>query len=1583
MPGWGLWTAVGRDGVPGPGASDERVEAGSNAEPAHAWRWALAAATVVLVARIAAQFGLQGSPASDRIGNRFDAAVPLAVGLAIAWVARRSKSLGPRGGEPWWLLSFAYLCFGAGEVGFALFGVGLGQGISSYVNGVVYLLFYVLFLAGVLRLPARPLAARERAKLVLDSGIVIVSAGLVEWIFVLSPLVHRPDSVPLRIAATVAFQVGDLMVLWALIELLLYRRDPEAAPVYALLALSAALLIATDVAWARRILGAGTGLDLLLGPGWTASHLAAALAAARSLVVGRAPAVAPSPGPPVARTSLYLAYGAGAAAFGLVLSRHLEEMTTVGSVLAAGIVVLIALRHVLGVRENVRLYEQLRAARDQLESKVRERTAELNAAIADLQGEVTVRARAEAELQRRVRELSLLSAVAEIAVEAETEDELIARATLAVRGALVPDSCGVLLVDGERQALRHGPGFSTDAERDALRPIPLGRGIPGSVALTGVPRRVPDAGADGDDVAVDPAMRSELCVPLRVGDRVVGVVDAQSRRADAFSADDERTLATAASQIATAIERLRAGAGLRMSEQNYREVFNATSEAIFVHDAATGVILDVNQTMLDLYGYTREEALGLGVAELSARGAAFGPDEARAHIRRAIEEGPQVFEWLARRRDGSEFWVEVALRSSLIGGQGRVLAVVRDVSERKRNEEALRLSEERFRSMVQQAYDVITVLDEDGRITYASPSIARVLGFDAEDLVGRAGLDLVHPDDLALVRQALATVVREGSSGRATHYRVRRADGRWISVEAIGNNLLADPAVRGIVITSRDVTERVKAEEALRLSEERFRSLVQQAYDFLTVIDAEGTITYATPSAGRALGYGPEGLAGRNGFELVHPDDRRGVLEAFERVAQGRATGKPIEFRLMRADGSWLYLEGLGTNQLAHPSIRGIVLNAREIGERKRAEEEIRRKLAELTALNAVAELAVRAEDEDPLIAGATEIVQRVLYPDDCGVLLVDEEAGALRFTASYQQGRSGLDRGPIPLSAGITGSVASTGVARRVSDVAAVPEYIDRIGGMRSEVCVPMKVGQRVIGVVNAESAKPDAFTEHDEAVLGTIAGQLATAIGRLRARAAQREGEERFRRLAEAAFEGIGITDGGRIVDANARLAEILGYEPHELLGRHALEFVAPESVEQVERFMRQGKDEAYEHLAIRKDGSVFPVETQGRPLPGSGTMRIAAVRDITERRRSEQRIQRQLERLAALRAIDSAITGGLDLPDTLDLFLAHLIAQLHVDAADVLLFEPSSNSLVFAAGKGFRTDGIRRSRLLLGECYAGRAALERRTIAVPDLVGRPNGFTRAALVADEAFRVCFVAPLVAKGHIHGVLEAFARRPLEPDAEWRDYLDTMAGQLAIAIDNRTLFEDLQRSNDELAQAYDTTLEGWSKALELRDRETHGHTARVVELTVRLASVMGVRTKDLVHVRRGALLHDIGKMAIPDGILLKPGPLSDDEWEVMRRHPQFAFELLSPIGFLQPAIDIPYCHHERWDGSGYPRGLAGDAIPLGARIFAVVDTWDALRYDRPYREAWTAEKVREYLRAESGQRFDPVVVDAFLRVTD
>jgi HD-GYP domain-containing protein (c-di-GMP phosphodiesterase class II) len=369
--------------------------------------------------------------------------------------------------------------------------------------------------------------------------------------------------------------------------------------------------------------------------------------------------------------------------------------------------------------------------------------------------------------------------------------------------------------------------------------------------------------------------------------------------------------------------------------------------------------------------------------------------------------------------------------------------------------------------------------------------------------------------------------------------------------------------------------------------------------------------------------------------------------------------------------------------------------------------------------------------------------------------------------------------------------------------------------------------------------------------------------------------------------------------------------------------------------------------------------------------------------QRASAYEQIQRQIERLKALRTIDMFIASGTDLNLTLQTILTQAVSQLEIDAADILLLNSSMHTLDFARGIGFRARGIEQVSYRIGDGFAGKVALEREVVVVRDISADGDVFSRRSPLASEGFVSYIGVPLIAKGEVKGVMEIFLRTDRHVDADWMDFLESLSGQAALAIDSASLFDSLQRSNLELGLAYETTLEGWSAALDLRDRETEGHTRRVTDLTLQLAEAMELSERERVHLRRGALLHDIGKMGIPDRILLKPDVLTGEEWEIMRQHPTYAFKLLSPITHLGPALDIPYCHHERWDGSGYPRGLKGEGIPLAARIFAVADVYDALCSDRPYRSAWPRERVLEYIKSLSGVHFDPKVVEVFLRVLD
>ena len=487
----------------------------------------------------------------------------------------------------------------------------------------------------------------------------------------------------------------------------------------------------------------------------------------------------------------------------------------------------------------------------------------------------------------------------------------------------------------------------------------------------------------------------------------------------------------------------------------------------------------------------------------------------------------------------------------------------------------------------------------------------------------------------------------------------------------------------------------------------------------------------------------------------------------------------------------------------------------------------------------------------------------------------------------------------------------------------------------------------------------------------------------------AALQENEKKYRDLVNQSPDGMFIIGmSGKLLTVNKAMCSQLKYSEQEFLSMKIWDILPKQFYDQyMQRIKKilngENVGEAVEYEVRGKDGQIHYVDVISAPhYSGKNIVGYQGIaRDISPRKRDERKIRQQLAHLTALSAIDRAINANFDLKLSLSEVLFHVTTELEIDAADILVLNPHFPILELSAERGFRTKTIMNTQIPINDSYAGHVILERQLVHIPNLSDEPDNLFPKSFLAGEEYVCYFGVPLIVKGQVNGVLEIFHRSALEPDTEWLDFLNALAGKAAIAIENSTLFEGLQRSNLELALAYDATIEGWSHALEMRDKETQWHTRRVTEMTVNLARTFGMSEADLAQVRWGALLHDIGKMGVPDEILHKPGPLTAEEWVVMKKHPTYAYEMLAPIHYLRLALDIPYCHHERWDGTGYPNGLKGTQIPLVARIFAVVDVWDSLTSDRPYRVAWTEKKAREHIRTSSGTHFDPQVVDAFMQI--
>ena len=426
--------------------------------------------------------------------------------------------------------------------------------------------------------------------------------------------------------------------------------------------------------------------------------------------------------------------------------------------------------------------------------------------------------------------------------------------------------------------------------------------------------------------------------------------------------------------------------------------------------------------------------------------------------------------------------------------------------------------------------------------------------------------------------------------------------------------------------------------------------------------------------------------------------------------------------------------------------------------------------------------------------------------------------------------------------------------------------------------------------------------------------------------------------------------VDQSGNISQINTQAEVMFQYSRGELLGK-PIELLLPAQQKQIHIEHRQkylatpktrSMGEAFNLEAVRKDGSLFPVDISLSPIPtNDGHFVIAAVRDITKSQEAKKVIQKSEEYAAAILNSVSAHIAVLDRTGNIQ----------KVNRAWRLFAEENGGSVA-------TQDGIGINYIQICRQASGNSSEHADEIA--------NGIEAVLQGTKDVFNMKY--------------------PCHSPIEERWFLcqvTPLSIERGGAVVSHINITQQIKAQQELLQAYETTLVGWSRAMDLRDNETEGHTQRVTNMTMRIAHELGIDEADIVNMRRGALLHDMGKLGIPDEILLKPDKLTDDEWDIMRKHPVYAYEMLSPIEFLKPALDIPYCHHEKWDGTGYPRGLKGEEIPMAARIFSVADVWDALRSDRPYRKGWTTEKVREYICSQSGKYFDPNVVEAFIELLD
>ncbi|MBN2385480.1 MAG: GAF domain-containing protein [Anaerolineales bacterium] len=1023
------------------------------------------------------------------------------------------------------------------------------------------------------------------------------------------------------------------------------------------------------------------------------------------------------------------------------------------------------------------------------------------------------------QLQRQIKELRILQAVALASAQATDEDALIEDVTQIIADTLDLEDFGVMLLDAEGKSLQPHRSYRNAAIAGTSWHIPMPEGISGRVVVSGKPVRVADVGEDRDYVTILPGSRSELCVPIKLKDRVIGVINTENPAPDFYNPEDERLLTTIAGQLGIGIEKIRLLEAERLRRQEaetLRQAIAVVSSSLDLQKVL-GAILD---SLRQVVPYDRASVFLQEGEHLCIR-IARGFEELHGLPEQTFPVGEKIFQRICRTKQ---------------------VLVIGDVQKDRRFKKWETIESTH-------GWMGVPLIVRDEVIGYITLDNQKANAYSADDAAQ------------AQIFAYQAAVALENA--RLYEQALRATDRRVILHQASQEIALASQDPELVYAAVHRATARLMPAEAFAIA-------------FLDESANEIEAVYLVDKAGRwpARRLAPdEGLSGRviSTGQSIKIDDRAQQSEPLGVRFGEEEDVRSIMAVPLRRGGETI---GMISAQSYAPNVYDLedqallemlANHAAVAMENARLYAETLRSLRDLEAINRISNALRASEDLEQMLPGFLDETLALLGSGSGTIELYDPETRELRQEVS-RGWFSQINGAPLKEGEGIAGTVFQTGapiVSREyITDSHIREEVVDQVPPGWGGVCVPIRATQAILGVLFVSVHLPRQISEEEVTLLNTLADIAGNAIRR-------------------------------------------------------------------------------------------------------------AMLYEQTER---------QLQRMAALRAIDMAISSILDVRVTLGILLDHIIAQLKVDAVDVLLLNPRSQMLVYAAGSGFYTDAIQDSLLHRNDGLPGQVLQQRSLVHVPDLAASDR-FTRCQLLAEEGLASYVGAPLIAKGQIKGVIEIFHRSPLRMDADWKNFFETLAGQAAIAIDNASLFEELQRTNLDLSLAYDATIEGWSRALDLRDQETEGHTQRVVAMTLELARRMGVADEEMIHIRRGALLHDIGKMAIPDRILHKAGPLDEMEWELMRQHPRIAYEMLSPISYLRLAVNIPYCHHERWAGSGYPRGLKGEEIPLAARIFAVVDVWDAITSDRPYRKAWERSAAITYIKQHTGTHFDPQVVEEFLRI--
>lgn len=1134
--------------------------------------------------------------------------------------------------------------------------------------------------------------------------------------------------------------------------------------------------------------------------------------------------------------------------------------------------------------------------------------------------------------------------IAEAADMAASLDALLPEIHRIIRRVMYADNFYIALYDPIQHTINY-PYFKDEQEVLTEDTFPFGNGLTEYVLLSGHSLLCPaesqlHLALIGEVESVGPPSAIWLGVPLLVEGVVIGVMVVQSYHdRQAYGETEQRMLEFVSSQVAMVINRKRMYDALRASEESYRGVFENATVGM-TRTTVDGRILLANNAMLRMLGFERFE--DLKARNLSTEG--FAREGGRQEFLTRMESENEVhgLESIWLKFDGTEIYVRESSRA-IRDNERNILyfeSVVEDISDRRRAEAAVQEKIAALQSLAEIDREILAAEDAKGILNLVCGRIA----------------DLIH------VPRSVIVALEKGTQKYIT-------------------------AMRGF---TTDVLDE-QFDQAVRMG-------MLDRWDARIVYDDSDAAASFMPWLGQ--GEGIRSL-------IIEPfqvaSGSLGALAVFDTVAR-QWTDDDVQLVRLLAGQSALALEKIH-----------LLTDARRRANEFSNLHQVAMEIMNRRELSTVLRLIVQKA------AGFYQVSNAFIYLYD------DQRQEVVLSVVSNTELMLGT---ALKLGEGMAGRVAATLKPLTIEDYSIWEERATIYDNRKvlAVLEVPMLYGGSLIGILGIESLTPSrTFDENDRRSLSLLAEQAASAIYNARLFSEIEDRNRELNRLSHASSTLLaGVSSD--IPHLCRAIADLLASEFHN---SHCSIWLVKDDDLTLERtgaagpfvdLIRPGllttKGPGLIAKSIRTRASIcvgdvrnFPDYVEGWDktlselvVPLRAGDRVLGAIDLqnqyleaysdddvrlieliasqaalmVEHVHLYLQTEHRLHQLTVLSNIDSAIASSLDLQVTLNILVSQISMHLETDAVDVMLLNPHLQMLEYAAGRGFRGNAIRHVSLLLGEDQAGLAALERTVVSIPDLASMQGTLRHPERIMGEDFVSMSAIPLVAKGQVRGVLELYYRRPVEPDPDWINFLEILARQAAVAVEDASLFNDMRRSLTELAVGYDAAIEGWARVLQMRHHDPEELVQTLATLTLDTMRRMGISEADMAHIYRGVLLHDIGKLDIPDAILFKPGPLTSEEWDIIHHHPVYAYDFLQSITYLRPALNIPYCQHERWDGSGYPRGLKGRDIPLEARIFAVVNVWTVLQYERPYRPPWSRERATAYILEQAGCEFDPEVVQVF-----